>query len=44
MARGIPYEEARSLVIRGFFAQQVATIEVPELRERIIEDIEAELL
>jgi Fe-S cluster assembly protein SufD len=43
MARGIPYEEARSLVIRGFFAQQVATIEVPELRERIIKDIEAEL-
>jgi len=43
MARGIPYEEARRLVIRGFFAQQVAAIEVPELRERIIEDIEAEL-
>jgi Fe-S cluster assembly protein SufD len=43
MARGIPYEEARRLVIRGFFAQQVGAIEVPELRERIIEDIEAEL-
>ncbi len=43
MARGIPYEEARKLVIRGFFGQQIATIEVPELRQRIAEAIEGEL-
>jgi len=43
MARGIPFEEARKLVIRGFFGQQIAAIEVPELRERITEAIEGEL-
>jgi Fe-S cluster assembly protein SufD len=43
MARGIPFDEARRLVIRGFFGQQIATIEVPELRERITEAIEKEL-
>jgi Fe-S cluster assembly protein SufD len=43
MARGIPFEEARRLVIRGFFGQLIATIEVPELRDRITAAIEAEL-
>jgi len=43
MARGIPYTEARRLVIRGFFGQLIATIEVPDLRERIASAIEAEL-
>jgi Fe-S cluster assembly protein SufD len=43
MARGIPYSEARRLVIRGFFGQLIDTIEVPELRARITEAIEAEL-
>jgi Fe-S cluster assembly protein SufD len=43
MARGIPFEEARKLVIRGFFGQLIDTIEVPELRGRIAEAIEAEL-
>jgi Fe-S cluster assembly protein SufD len=43
MARGIPFEEARRLVIRGFFGQLIDTIEVPELRERITEAVEAEL-
>jgi Fe-S cluster assembly protein SufD len=43
MARGIPYEEARSLVIRGFFGQLIGTIEVPELRDRIAGAVEAEL-
>jgi Fe-S cluster assembly protein SufD len=43
MARGIPFEEARRLVIRGFFGQLIATIEVPELRDRITEAVEAEL-
>jgi Fe-S cluster assembly protein SufD len=43
MARGIPFEEARRLVIRGFFGQLVATIEIPELRDRITDAIEKEL-
>jgi Fe-S cluster assembly protein SufD len=43
MARGIPFDEARRLVIRGFFGQLIATIEVPELRDRITEAVEAEL-
>ena len=43
MARGIPFDEARRLVIRGFFAQQIATIEVPEIRERVAAAIEKEL-
>ncbi len=43
MSRGIPFAEARRLVIRGFFGQLIATIEVPELRDRITEAIEAEL-
>jgi Fe-S cluster assembly protein SufD len=43
MARGIPLAEARRLVIRGFFAELIGKIGVPELRERIAESIEAEL-
>jgi Fe-S cluster assembly protein SufD len=43
MARGIPFAEARRLVIRGFFGQLIDTIEVPELRDRIGRAIEAEL-
>src|SRR5690348_13824696 len=43
MARGIPLEEARRLVIRGFFGELIAKIAVPELRDRITEAIEAEL-
>jgi len=43
MARGIPFAEARRLVIRGFFGQLISTIEVPELQERITAGIEAEL-
>ena len=43
MARGIPFEEARRLVIRGFFGQLIDAIEVPELRVRIAEGVEAEL-
>jgi Fe-S cluster assembly protein SufD len=43
MARGIPFEEARKLVIRGFFGQLIDTIAVPELRGRIAEAVEAEL-
>src|ERR1700719_2524911 len=43
MARGIPFDEARRLVIRGFFGQLIDTIDVPELRGRIAEAVEAEL-
>ena len=43
MARGIPMNEARKLVLRGFFGQLIGQIEVPELRERIEAAVEAEL-
>jgi Fe-S cluster assembly protein SufD len=43
MARGIPADEAKRLVIRGFFGQLIGQIEVPELRERITAAVEAEL-
>jgi len=43
MARGIPREEARKLVIRGFFGQLIGQLEVPELRDRITAAVEAEL-
>ncbi|MHA7958943.1 Fe-S cluster assembly protein SufD [Streptomyces sp. L500] len=43
MARGIPEYEARRLVVRGFFAELVQQIGIPELEERLIAKIEAEL-
>jgi Fe-S cluster assembly protein SufD len=43
MARGIPYQEARRLVIRGFFGELIDRIEVPEVRSRVAEAVEAEL-
>jgi Fe-S cluster assembly protein SufD len=43
MARGIPLDEARRLVIQGFFGQLINKIGVPELRDRISGAIEAEL-
>jgi Fe-S cluster assembly protein SufD len=43
MARGIPYDEARRLVIRGFFGELIAKIEAPELHARITAAVEAEL-
>jgi len=43
MARGIPEDEARRLVIRGFFGELIAKIAVPELRDRIAAAVEAEL-
>ncbi|MFE3453589.1 Fe-S cluster assembly protein SufD [Nonomuraea sp. NPDC059194] len=42
-ARGIPYDEARRLVIRGFLGQLVEKISVPELRDRVLAKVEAEL-
>jgi Fe-S cluster assembly protein SufD len=43
MARGIPFHEARKLVIRGFFGQLIGQIEVPELQDRVSAAVEAEL-
>jgi Fe-S cluster assembly protein SufD len=43
MARGIPLEEARQLVIRGFFAELVAKIGIEDLQDRIMSEIETEL-
>jgi Fe-S cluster assembly protein SufD len=42
-SRGIPFDEARRLVIRGFFGELIARIGVPELEERITTAIEEEL-
>ena len=43
MARGIPEGQARRLVVRGFFAQVVARIGVPEVEEHLMAAIEREL-
>jgi Fe-S cluster assembly protein SufD len=43
MARGIPAEEARRLVVRGFFAELINKIPVEELRERLGDAIEGRL-
>ncbi|MFF9911151.1 Fe-S cluster assembly protein SufD [Streptomyces sp. NPDC013457] len=43
MARGIPETEARRLVVRGFFAELVQQIGLPDVEERLIAKIEAEL-
>ncbi|ASK66943.1 Fe-S cluster assembly protein SufD [Brachybacterium avium] len=42
-ARGIPEIEARRLVVRGFFAEIIQQIDVPEIRERLSASIEDEL-
>ncbi|GEL93363.1 Fe-S cluster assembly protein SufD [Cellulomonas composti] len=42
-ARGIPEPDARRLVVRGFFAELVHEIGVPEVEERLLAAIEAEL-
>jgi Fe-S cluster assembly protein SufD len=42
-ARGIPADEARRLVVRGFFAEIVDRIGVPQVRERLLQAVEDEL-
>jgi len=42
-ARGIPEDLARRLVVQGFFAELIQRIRVPELQERLLGAIEAEL-
>jgi Fe-S cluster assembly protein SufD len=43
MARGITEAEARKLVVRGFFAELLARVPVPDLRERLETTIESRL-
>ncbi|MER7896889.1 Fe-S cluster assembly protein SufD [Streptomyces sp. NPDC096046] len=43
MARGIPQYEARRLVVRGFFAELVQQIGLPDIEERLLARIEEEL-
>jgi Fe-S cluster assembly protein SufD len=42
-SRGIPHDEAQRLVVRGFFADVVDRMGVPELQRRIMTAIEARL-
>lgn len=42
-ARGIPEDQARRLVVRGFFGEILQKITVPEVRERLEAAIEEEL-
>ena len=42
-ARGIPEDEARRLVVRGFFTELINRIGVPSLVERLVAEVEAEL-
>ncbi|MET7639003.1 Fe-S cluster assembly protein SufD [Streptomyces sp. NPDC005438] len=43
MARGITAEEARRLVVRGFFAELVQQIGLPDVQERLLAKIDEEL-
>ena len=43
MSRGIPEDEARRLVVRGFFASIVQRVGIPEVAERIMAAIDVEL-
>ncbi|WP_405559348.1 Fe-S cluster assembly protein SufD [Streptomyces canus] len=43
MARGIPADEARRLVVRGFFAELVQQIGVDDIEERLLVRIDEEL-
>jgi Fe-S cluster assembly protein SufD len=42
-SRGIPEDEARRLVVRGFFADVVTRIGIPDLQDQIMTAIEARL-
>ncbi|HEU5269751.1 MAG TPA: Fe-S cluster assembly protein SufD [Jatrophihabitans sp.] len=42
-ARGIPAEQARRLVVRGFLADVIDRVPVPELRERLMASVDARL-
>lgn len=42
-ARGIPEQQARRLIVRGFFAEIIATVPVTAVRERLTDAVEREL-
>jgi Fe-S cluster assembly protein SufD len=42
-ARGIPEDQARRLIVRGFFGEIIQKISVPAVRDRLTEAIEHEL-
>jgi Fe-S cluster assembly protein SufD len=42
-SRGVPEEEARRLVVHGFFADIIRKIGVPAIEARLLETVEAEL-
>ncbi|MEV0119176.1 Fe-S cluster assembly protein SufD [Streptomyces sp. NPDC050844] len=42
-SRGIPEDEARRLVVRGFFAELIQQIGLPDIEERLLAKIEEEL-
>jgi Fe-S cluster assembly protein SufD len=42
-SRGIPADEARRLVVRGFFADVIGQIGIPEVQERLMARVEVEL-
>ncbi|KKW65516.1 Fe-S cluster assembly protein SufD [Mycolicibacterium elephantis] len=42
-ARGIPEDQARRLIVRGFFGEIIQQITVPAVRERLTDAIEKEL-
>jgi Fe-S cluster assembly protein SufD len=43
MARGIPADVARRLVVRGFFADVLAAIGVPDLADRLLAAVDTKL-
>lgn len=43
MSRGVPEQEARRLVVRGFFAELINQIGVPEVVDRLMATVEAEM-
>jgi Fe-S cluster assembly protein SufD len=42
-SRGIPETETRRLVVRGFFADVINQIGIPEIQQRLLTAVEAEL-
>jgi len=42
-SRGVPEDEARRLVVHGFFNDLIRRIDVPELESELLETVEAEL-
>jgi Fe-S cluster assembly protein SufD len=42
-ARGIPADQARRLIVRGFFADVIERIQVPDLVERLLATVDREL-